>query len=324
MVWRSRRVPRPDIAAIAACTSGWTVPLAMMPSPSAMRATTWRKLRLPIPLASRSTGDSGASIELLRRPLRRRRRAMALLLLAFGLLRVRHGASIRAPPECAQVPEGQPSGRSAQPVTRRASPSGVSARRRAAFRACGTGQHFLNGPDWKRRSHMGQTINEVMTHDPRTVSTDAPLTDVAKEMDQADTGAIIVAEEGRFKGIVTDRDIVVRAIAAGKDPEVHHGRRDRHHRRADADARRVRRRRHQADARPRRPPHPGRRGRPPGRHRLARRPGDRGQRRAGARRHLGRVAEQLGDARARRAGGIPRGRPNNAPMGSLNVHRSTP
>ena len=66
---------------------------------------------------------------------------------------------------------------------------------------------------------MPQTINEVMTHDPRTVSSDAPLTDVAKEMDQADTGAIIVAEDGRFKGIVTDRDIVVRAIAAGKDPK---------------------------------------------------------------------------------------------------------
>jgi CBS domain-containing protein len=66
---------------------------------------------------------------------------------------------------------------------------------------------------------MAQTINEVMTHDPRTVSSDAPLTDVAKEMDQADTGAIIVAEDGRFRGIVTDRDIVVRAIAAGKDPK---------------------------------------------------------------------------------------------------------
>ena len=66
---------------------------------------------------------------------------------------------------------------------------------------------------------MPQTVNEVMTHDPRTVATDAPLTDVAKEMDQADTGAIIVAEDGRFKGILTDRDIVVRAIAAGKDPK---------------------------------------------------------------------------------------------------------
>ena len=66
---------------------------------------------------------------------------------------------------------------------------------------------------------MAQTISEVMTRDPRTVPSDAPLTDVAKEMDQADTGAIIVAEDGRFKGIVTDRDIVVRAIAAGKDPK---------------------------------------------------------------------------------------------------------
>jgi CBS domain-containing protein len=66
---------------------------------------------------------------------------------------------------------------------------------------------------------VAQTINEVMTHDPRTVSPDAPLTEVAKEMHQADTGAIVLAEDGRFKGIVTDRDIVVRAIAAGKDPQ---------------------------------------------------------------------------------------------------------
>jgi CBS domain-containing protein len=66
---------------------------------------------------------------------------------------------------------------------------------------------------------MAQTVNEVMTHDPRTVEPGAPLTDVAKEMDQADAGAVIVAEDGRFKGIVTDRDIVVRAIAAGKDPK---------------------------------------------------------------------------------------------------------
>jgi CBS domain-containing protein len=66
---------------------------------------------------------------------------------------------------------------------------------------------------------MPQTVNEVMTHDPRTVDPAAPLTEVAKEMAEADTGAIIVAEDGRFKGIVTDRDIVVRAIAAGKDPK---------------------------------------------------------------------------------------------------------
>lgn len=66
---------------------------------------------------------------------------------------------------------------------------------------------------------MARTVNEVMTPDPRTVEPGAPLTEVAKQMDQADAGAVIVAEDGRFKGILTDRDIVIRAIAADKDPK---------------------------------------------------------------------------------------------------------
>src|SRR5829696_10113006 len=66
---------------------------------------------------------------------------------------------------------------------------------------------------------MAQSINEVMTHDPHTVSGDTPLVDAAREMKQADIGGVIVADDGRFRGYVTDRDIVVRAIAEGKDPK---------------------------------------------------------------------------------------------------------
>ena len=65
---------------------------------------------------------------------------------------------------------------------------------------------------------MAKTVNEVMTHDPRTVEATANLVDVAKEMRDGDVGAILVDDDGRLKGIVTDRDIVVRAIAGGKDP----------------------------------------------------------------------------------------------------------
>ncbi|HVL96682.1 MAG TPA: CBS domain-containing protein [Solirubrobacteraceae bacterium] len=64
-----------------------------------------------------------------------------------------------------------------------------------------------------------QKVNEVMTHDPRTVDSGAPLVEAAREMKEADAGAILVADDGRFKGLVTDRDIVVRAIAEGKDPK---------------------------------------------------------------------------------------------------------
>ncbi len=65
---------------------------------------------------------------------------------------------------------------------------------------------------------MANTINEVMTHDPRTVEPTASLVDVAREMRDGDVGAILVAEDGKVRGIITDRDLVVRALADGRDP----------------------------------------------------------------------------------------------------------
>ncbi|HEV3001468.1 MAG TPA: CBS domain-containing protein [Solirubrobacteraceae bacterium] len=57
-----------------------------------------------------------------------------------------------------------------------------------------------------------------MTHDPRTVSAESTLTDAAVLMRDDDVGAIVVEREGAIAGVVTDRDIVVRAIAQGHDP----------------------------------------------------------------------------------------------------------
>ena len=65
---------------------------------------------------------------------------------------------------------------------------------------------------------MAQAINEVMTHDPICVTTDTPIAQVARKMKEGDTGAILLEDSGKFAGIVTDRDIVVRAIAEGADP----------------------------------------------------------------------------------------------------------
>jgi CBS domain-containing protein len=62
------------------------------------------------------------------------------------------------------------------------------------------------------------TINEVMTHDPRTVAADSSLTDAARFMRDDDVGALVVERDGAIAGIVTDRDIVVSAIADGRDP----------------------------------------------------------------------------------------------------------
>jgi CBS domain-containing protein len=65
---------------------------------------------------------------------------------------------------------------------------------------------------------MAQSINEVMTHDPRTVEASAPLKEAAEAMRDIDAGAVIVMDQGSMCGLVTDRDIVVRAIADGRDP----------------------------------------------------------------------------------------------------------
>jgi CBS domain-containing protein len=65
---------------------------------------------------------------------------------------------------------------------------------------------------------MAQSIREVMTSDPRTVPTDATLEDAAREMGRDDIGAVLVEDHGSLAGILTDRDIVVRAIAEHRDP----------------------------------------------------------------------------------------------------------
>ncbi|MFL5825068.1 MAG: CBS domain-containing protein [Thermoleophilaceae bacterium] len=69
------------------------------------------------------------------------------------------------------------------------------------------------------RFQRDQKISEIMTGDPVTVERDTPIAEVARQMRQADTGAILVTENGRLFGIVTDRDIAVRAVADGLDPD---------------------------------------------------------------------------------------------------------
>jgi CBS domain-containing protein len=63
------------------------------------------------------------------------------------------------------------------------------------------------------------TVRDAMTENPRTVDAGATVTEIAKEMSQADVGAILVTEADALSGIVTDRDIVVRAVAEGRDPD---------------------------------------------------------------------------------------------------------
>lgn len=63
-----------------------------------------------------------------------------------------------------------------------------------------------------------QRISDVMTADPTTCPEDATLEDAARLMRQEDIGDVLVTRDGRLTGIVTDRDIVVRALAEGMSP----------------------------------------------------------------------------------------------------------
>ncbi|HEV2130992.1 MAG TPA: CBS domain-containing protein, partial [Longimicrobiaceae bacterium] len=63
-------------------------------------------------------------------------------------------------------------------------------------------------------------VSEIMTEDPETVTPDTTLAEVAKKMRDLDVGIIPVVESEqsrRLKGVVTDRDITIRAVAEGKD-----------------------------------------------------------------------------------------------------------
>src|ERR671937_1055394 len=77
------------------------------------------------------------------------------------------------------------------------------------------GRGPLGNPE---RSDMGTKVADVMSQRPRAVAPQTPLNEVAQVMEADDVGAVPLVEGDRLVGIVTDRDIVVRAIAKGKDP----------------------------------------------------------------------------------------------------------
>ena len=58
-------------------------------------------------------------------------------------------------------------------------------------------------------------ISEVMTPNPTTVKLTDDLQVAARIMRDEDAGSVPVVEEGRVVGLVTDRDIVIRAVADG-------------------------------------------------------------------------------------------------------------
>jgi CBS domain-containing protein len=68
-------------------------------------------------------------------------------------------------------------------------------------------------------SAMAQTVEEIMTTNPRTVNMDDTVQDAARVMRDNDIGDAIVIDDGQVTGILTDRDIVVRGVAEGRDAD---------------------------------------------------------------------------------------------------------
>jgi CBS domain-containing protein len=62
-------------------------------------------------------------------------------------------------------------------------------------------------------------VSECMSPNVETVSSEQPIREAAQFMLRADTGALPVCDGGRLSGMVTDRDITVRAVAEGRGPD---------------------------------------------------------------------------------------------------------
>jgi CBS domain-containing protein len=65
---------------------------------------------------------------------------------------------------------------------------------------------------------MAHRAREVMTPAPVALPADTPLIEAARRMRDQGIGAVLVHDDMRLRGLVTDRDIVIRAIAENKSP----------------------------------------------------------------------------------------------------------
>ena len=66
---------------------------------------------------------------------------------------------------------------------------------------------------------MAERIGDVMTTNPQTLPESTTVREAAEAMRANDIGDVVVVDDnGKLSGILTDRDIVVRVVAEGRDP----------------------------------------------------------------------------------------------------------
>jgi CBS domain-containing protein len=66
---------------------------------------------------------------------------------------------------------------------------------------------------------MAKKVRDVMSSSPIGLEDTATLVEAARAMREGDFGSVVVLKGGSICGVVTDRDIVIRAVAEGKDPK---------------------------------------------------------------------------------------------------------
>ena len=66
---------------------------------------------------------------------------------------------------------------------------------------------------------MGKSINELMSSNPATVESSSTVAEAAQIMKKEDVGLVPVVEGERLVGTLTDRDISIRVVAEGRDPQ---------------------------------------------------------------------------------------------------------
>jgi len=62
-------------------------------------------------------------------------------------------------------------------------------------------------------------VSEVMTRNPETIKADETVLKAAETLARKNVGALPVEKDDRLIGMLTDRDIVVRVVAGGRDPK---------------------------------------------------------------------------------------------------------
>jgi CBS domain-containing protein len=71
---------------------------------------------------------------------------------------------------------------------------------------------------FRRRAPNGRKVADVMVGDVLTIDASASIMEAAQRMRDGNIGVLPVTDDGRLRGIVTDRDLVVRGMAEGADP----------------------------------------------------------------------------------------------------------